>query len=325
MNRQSPKGISYCDWSWSPIRGCQRVSPGCEHCYAERIAARFSGTGTVTWSKTEPFSGIAEMTPSGPRWTGEVRLIESKLDEPLRARRSAEKFRREHGRKPIVFVMDMGDLFYEKVPDEWVYRVYESMFVACWFDFLVLTKRAGRMATLFAPERPWDHIWLGVSAEDQARFDERAPPLLKLAAAGWKTWVSFEPLLEPISARWAKWDSGKDQNGSRRPVVNEHDGLRMLNLGGIAIGGESGPGARPCAVEWIEALVNQARAAGVACHVKQLGANAQDADGSMHGQYTAGGVKHGFPKLRDSHGGDPSEWPEALRVREWPEPLRGAR
>jgi protein gp37 len=414
MNDQRNGGISYCDWTWSPIRGCRRVSPGCEHCYAERIAARFArprlevdhnpDTGDPAGVvRSLPFTGIANMTPDGPRWTGEVDLVESKLDEPLRARRSAETFLREHGRKPIVFVEDMGDLFYEKVLETWIADVASVLLLAHWFDFLILTKRAARMADLLAGDSAFSalgvipHVWLGASAEDQPRFDERWSHLRKLAAAGWKTWISFEPLLGPV-------DAGRQLQGGRtlhvsadvagmlrnqsfdcldddgRPLtrVEAEAQLRALLARGvklikgsndcvgfsdqtgclghptpkpewIAIGGESGPGARPCAVEWVESLVSQARAAGVKCHVKQLGRypviravdpaikgpaviDAQRAIdlewplGTHFGNPTKDAALGGrVALLRDSHGADPSEWPERLRVREWPASLRGTR
>jgi protein gp37 len=341
--------ISYCDFSWNPIRGCARVSPGCQSCYAEAIAARFSGGPYVCGElgdPTAPFHGIATMTPAGPRWTGDVRLIEAKLDEPLRARRSAEKFLRQHGRKPIVFVEDMGDLFYERVPVEWQDRVFAVMREADWFDYLVLTKRAEEMAEyVLDGERfayvnpsgcgclchegcdntggcehcedvhvwPLPHVWLGVSAEDQQRADERIPHLLKLADAGWRTWISAEPLLGPINLDgvWGYPGSADGALLARWPVH------------ALAIGGESGHGARPCQVEWIESLVSQAQAAGVKCHVKQLGSK------PLIDRVTAplgiGPQRDWWVKLRDAHGADPSEWPERLRVREWPESLRGAR
>ena len=103
----------------------------------------------------------------------------------------------------------------------------------------------------------------------------------------------------------------------------DEDEPKRAALDWVIVGGESGPKARPCDVQWIRTIVEQCRNAGVPCFVKQLGANALDADGSMHGRYQAGGIRHDFPKLTHSKGGDPSEWPENLRVRQWPEVARG--
>jgi hypothetical protein len=86
----------------------------------------------------------------------------------------------------------------------------------------------------------------------------------------------------------------------------------------VIVGGESGKGARPFDVAWARSIVQQCQATGVPVFVKQLGANAHDEDGAMHGRYIAGGIKHDFPKLRDRKGGDMAEWPADLRVREFP-------
>src|ERR1017187_3120358 len=120
--------IEWTDKTWNPTRGCSRVSEGCTRCYAETLAARFSDTGA-------PFHLFAKRTPSGPRWTGKVELIESILDLPL------------HWRKPTrVFVNSMSDLFHEALPDEAIDRVFAVMALCPQHTFQVLTKRAERMS-----------------------------------------------------------------------------------------------------------------------------------------------------------------------------------
>ena len=205
--------------TWNPIRGCTRVSPGCggpgPHggCYAEGIAARFSGPG-------QPFEGIAEMRGGKGRWTGKLAFVEAKLTEPLRVR------------KPTTwFVNSMSDLFHEAVPDAWIDRVFAVMALCPQHTFQVLTKRSARMrAYLTAPSfgmriggelmraarghagaeahviglthrltvqcLPLPNCWLGVSTEDQRRADERIPDLLATPAA--VRFVSAEPLLSAI-------------------------------------------------------------------------------------------------------------------------------
>ena len=130
--------IEWTDATWNPVRGCSRVSEGCRNCYAERIAARFNGfqfDGMAADSvRFQPFSGFAEMTKAGPRWTGKVELIESALDAPL------------HWKKPRrIFVNSISDLFHESLPDEAIDRVFAVMALCPQHTFQVLTKRPERM------------------------------------------------------------------------------------------------------------------------------------------------------------------------------------
>jgi protein gp37 len=132
---------------WNPVRGCSRVSPGCggaNHqggCYAEKIAARFSGPG-------QPFEGFAKRTAHGGSWTGKMALIDDMLTVPLRWRKPRR-----------VFVNSMSDLFHEALPDEAIDRVFAVMALAPQHTFQVLTKRAGRMRAYF------DERWQGTPAQ----------------------------------------------------------------------------------------------------------------------------------------------------------------
>jgi protein gp37 len=161
---------------------------------------------------------------------------------------------------------------------------------------------------------PLPNVWLGVSVEDQQRADERIPLLLQTPAA--VRFLSVEPLLGPISFRWAKWHDYKSapvnpEDG--RQHLNEYDGFR--GIGWVIAGGESGPGARPCDVSWVRSIVAQCKAAGVPCFVKQLGANVSGYN--PHGTWV-----RGRPHFYDSKAGDMAEWPEDLRVRQMPEVKR---
>lgn len=169
--------IEWTETTWNPVRGCSRVSPGCQNCYAERLAARFSGPG-------KPFDGIAKMTPNGPRWTGELVCLEDALAEPLR------------WKKPrIVFVNSMSDLFHEGVPFDFVLRSFEIMRGAHWHTFQILTKRSQRLAKI-CDFLPWPkNVWIGVSVESVDyvhRIDD-----LRSACAHVK-FLSLEPLLGPL-------------------------------------------------------------------------------------------------------------------------------
>jgi len=326
--------IEWTDCSWSVVRGCSRVSEGCRNCYAERIAVRFSGPG-------QPYEGFADV-PAGRRhsqtgaatcgvrgkWTGRVELIPSKLDEPLRWKRPRR-----------VFVNSMSDLFHEALPDEAIDRVFGVMAASPRHTFQVLTKRPARMLKWAtrnnvqayvqhehahhdpSPERnvwkiwPLPNVWLGVSVEDQATADERIPLLLQTPAA--VRFISVEPMLEQIDLCLT---AGSEVSGAEGAARGIH---------WVIVGGESGPGARPFDIAWARSVIAQCREAGVACFYKQAGCNVivRDVDDMGPDDYRAWDDVHRgepFPpegvrlRLRSPKGGDPSEWPEELRVREFP-------
>lgn len=166
--------ISWTDYTWNPLRGCSRISPGCVNCYAEKIAARFSGftgrfdnrpdaySGGVTEvERMGPFHGFSEFRIVGGKreahWTGKVELIESKLMEPLSWREKAGNFAQKRGRRPRCFVNSMSDLFHESVPSWEIARVFAAMSLCREIDFLCLTKRA-RMPEVFAEEDFEDNV-----------------------------------------------------------------------------------------------------------------------------------------------------------------------
>jgi protein gp37 len=181
--------IEWTEATWNPLVGCSRVSAGCQRCYAERLVHR---------GLAPQHRGLTKLVGGEPRWTGEVRLVESALSLPLRWKTPRR-----------VFVNSLSDLFHESVPDEWVLSIFEVMGGAWWHTYQLLTKRPERMAAVIerinptlreqgrAPFGPvWKHVWLGVSVEDQATADERIPLLLETPAE--VRWVSAEPLLGPV-------------------------------------------------------------------------------------------------------------------------------
>lgn len=304
--------IEWTEATWTPIRArrlvmeteagwperigwhCEHASPGCVNCYSEAINLRL-GTGQAF----KP-AHLKHRTQLGDeRGDVEVFLDEEMLNRPLRWRRPRE-----------IFVCSMTDLFASFVADEWIDQVFGVMALAQHHTFQVLTKRSDRLRCYLTeraaggrhiweaaqalnvhlprgyvvPEPAWPlpNVHIGVSAEDQRRSDERLPDLKATPAA--RRFVSFEPLLEPISAD-----------------------LRGIDL--AIVGGESGRRARDCCTSWIASLIDQARAAGCAPFVKQLGARAMLPE------------REGDPvqvrlRLKDSKGGNMAEWPPALRVRE---------
>ncbi len=160
--------IAWTDATWNPVTGCTKVSPGCDHCYAERIAETKRGTPAF---------------PVG----FDVQLRPHKLKDPLRWKTPRR-----------VFVNSMSDLFHRAVPDEYLRTVWDTMLEADHHTYQVLTKRPHRMAhkvrTLGL--QPAAHIWLGTSAEDQRWADSRIPALLSIDTQ--VRFVSAEPLLGAI-------------------------------------------------------------------------------------------------------------------------------
>lgn len=188
------------------------------------------------------------LTDDRGKWTGEVKLIESALDKP----KSWRKPRR-------VLVPSMGDLFAEAVPDEFVARVFAKMANVKRHTFLLLTKRPERLLA-WLPNvitGPIPNIVLGCTVEDQERAEERLTVLTKIWGGGWRTWISAEPLLSRIGIAPFR------KSGWQGPALEF-----------VAVGGETGPGARPCKTDWIRSVVGQCQAHDVRCHVKQLGKGA---------------------------------------------------
>lgn len=270
----SDTAIEWTDATWNPVRGCSRVSEGCRNCYAERVAARFSGPGM-------PYEGLATIGKNGPRWTGEVRFAGEHLADPLRWRKPRR-----------IFVNSMSDLFHESLDPDQIAMVWAVMALAPRHTFQVLTKRAARArevlghpgfydrvlkcAGLLRQKRPdllqvgisnpatfparW--IWVGVSVENQWAANERIPHLLETPAA--IRFLSVEPMLGPIDFREV-------------PGFNRV-GLDLSNWW-VICGGESGPGARPMKPEWVWPLRDQCRNARVPFFFKQWGGTNKKAAG----------------------------------------------
>lgn len=196
--------IEWTEITWNPVRGCSRISPGCERCYAERIAHRFSGPG-------QPYEGLTRASRTGPRWTSRLCLVEDAVEAPLRWRRPR-----------LVFVNSMSDLFHEQVPTSFIERVFDTMERAHWHTFQILTKRADRLAEL-APALPWPaNVWMGVSVESERCLD-RVERLRSVPAA--VRFLSLEPLLGPLPSldlAQIQWVIVGGESGPRaRPMAAE--------------------------------------------------------------------------------------------------------
>ncbi len=296
-------GISWTEETWNPTTGCDRVSPGCDRCYAMTMAKRLKGMGQAKYQRD------GDPKTSGPGFG--LTIHPDALSLPLRWRKPRK-----------VFVNSMSDLFHAEVPDDFIARVFAVMAVARWHTFQLLTKRHGRMKALLTsdsfraayeaawdqrasdlwrfgsqktqdymdgqPSAPWPipNLWLGVSAEDQKWFDIRWAALAETPAA--VRFISAEPLLAWIDMAFDH-ECGDPPHWTC-PAVPDW----------VIIGGESGPGARPMSASWAREIVKQCRWSGIAPFVKQLGA-------VLGRQYDAG-----------PHGADWDNWPEDLRIREFP-------
>lgn len=252
--------IEWTDTTWNPVRGCSLVSAGCTNCYAMKQAHRFSGKG-------KPYEGLTEIGPQGPRWTGKLRLVPEALEEPL------------HWKQPRrIFVNSMSDLFHEDVPHSFIVSVFSHMEAAPQHTFQILTKRPARMLEQFRcglsakfPVLP--NVHLGVSIEDQRTADERIPILLETPAA--VRFISAEPLLGPLDLENlnVKGDLLDARTGELRGKESGCIADEGVSLDWVIVGGESGPGARPCDLAWIRSIKDQCQAAKVPVFFKQGGAS----------------------------------------------------
>lgn len=269
--------------SWNPTTGCSAVHEGCRNCYAT-VQTRIHA-GHPNPKISEPYTGL--LNPSG-HFNGVVKCHEDRLGDPFQWKTPC-----------TVFVNSMSDLFHPEVPDEFIYRVLATISVCPRHTFIVLTKRCGRMrsfmcdpggiaynvenmnAAIRQGHSGLENLWLGFSASDQPTFDAGIGDLLATPAA--VRIVSAEPLLGLIDMQWA---------------------LEVHGIDWVLVGGESGRDARPNHLEWTADIIRQCQDSEVACFHKQAGSNA-----FYKGERAA---------LMDKKGGEPAEWPEELRVRQWP-------
>lgn len=281
--------IKWADATWNPITGCSVVSPGRTNCYAMRLAG-----GRLRHHQS--LKGLTVPTNSGPVWTGEVRFNEGVLDQPLCWRRPRR-----------IVVCEHGDLFHENVPDAWIDRVFSIMARAPQHVFLVLTKRVIRMREYFAPRVPngwrarvgaivaahnadhhslsrlsprgekwldqnWrrQHLWLGTSIENQLYWWRIAYLLQEDAAVHF---LSYEPALAALDLSAVVSDNRLRGQGDAFSGwwYEAGDMWPTGTLDWVVIGGESGPGARPCDHLAIRKIVDDCRTHNVPVFVKQLG------------------------------------------------------
>jgi protein gp37 len=257
-----------------------------------------------TWN---PWHGCLKVSP-GCKLCYMYREKKQYGQNPMLVQRSKTKFNEplkwNSGR---VFTCSWSDFFIEEA-DAWRPEAWEIIRKTPQLTYQILTKRPERIAAQLPADwgNGYPNVWLGVSVESQEYANERIPILVRTPAA--IRFLSAEPLLGEISLRWAHWDDWKPHPRrieSMGPgAINHLDGARMLDW--VIVGGESGYGARPMFIQWAESLREQCGEAKVAFFMKQLGsANKSWSDGKREYKITG-------------KGDNPAEWPENLRVQEFP-------
>ena len=337
-------GIAWTDSTFNPWRGCMKVSEGCKNCYAEQLVTKRQGL--PVWGQDAQRIVAAESTWKNPvRWNKEVAakpyqctrchkrspdktayclaMIEpddNDLQDALKLpRRSPKVCGGEVVLKSSsrVFCASLADIFerYEGPAMDAVWAARTRLFVLVKdtpnLTWQFLTKRPENIMDMVPQSwrESWPrNVWIGCTVESQKRAAERLPHLLRVPAA--VRFVSYEPALEPVD--WTRillkksTDLGPDVTfdalkGWHGGALDGRTGINWL-----IVGGESGPGARQFNPAWADWTVTQCKAAGVPVFVKQMGSAPTLHNGS------------GWGPIRDSKGGDWSEWPAQLRVREFP-------
>lgn len=246
--------IEWTDHTWNPWIGCSKVSPGCDHCYAERdMSTRLK---VVQWG-----SGAPRKRTSEANWR-----------ESLRWNAQAQR----EGRRYRVFCASLADVFDNEVPAQWRGELWSIIRATPHLDWLLLTKRIGNAAGMLPADwfDGWPNVWLGASIVNQAEADRDIPKLLAVPAA--KRFLSMEPLLGPVDLTclsrrainddWTFYDDAL--TGFR---AHKNGGSHGPKLDWVIVGGESGPKARPMHPAWVRSLRDQCNAAGVPFFFKQWG------------------------------------------------------
>jgi protein gp37 len=267
--------IEWTDATWNPTTGCDRVSPGCDNCYALTLAARLKAMGQARYQND------GDPRTSGPGFA--LTLHPDSLDLPLRWTRPR-----------MVFVNSMSDLFHPRVPDDYIARVFAAMARTPRHTYQILTKRPPRMRALlnspnwrgtvaghvraalpdqplsafdemtmpFVGGEPLRNVWGGVSVEDQERADQRIGYLMDTPLR--VRWLSMEPLLGPVELPEFVVAGSPDcpcESGRDCPP----------NVDWVVVGGESGPGHRTVEPRWVRSIRDQCLMGGIPFFFKQWG------------------------------------------------------
>lgn len=326
-------GIQWTDHTFNPWMGCTKVSPGCEHCYAEADRKR---RGQLLWGPKAPRQRTSVAYWKEPmRWNDEA----ARLGIPARVFCGS-----------LCDIAEDRDDLLEARAD--LMRLIEKTPMLEW---LLLTKRPENFNRFFGNRwgQNWPkNVWALASVTTQKEADRLVPELMRVPAA--VRGLSMEPLLEAVSlakylpARWlcsgcghrTNDDIGRCKGYCQDPTGASCDAVAcpgcgkrhywtgsMANIHWAIVGGESGGGARPFMLEWAWSLVQECQAAGVAPFVKQLGAKSETANLNLWdlpdhveawGPSRLTGAAGAALKFADKKAGEWSEWPDELKVREFP-------
>ncbi|MCA8017781.1 phage Gp37/Gp68 family protein [Burkholderia metallica] len=297
--------IEWCDHTFNPWEGCQKVGPGCDHCYAEARNARFGGGTAVNWG------------PGTPR----RRTSPANWRKPLQWNKAHAEFFAQHGRRQRVFCSSLADVFDNAVDPTWRRDLFDLIELTPNLNWLLLTKRIGNVFRMVADARShdWllgrDNVWLGATIVNQAEADRDIPKLLATPARA--RFLSMEPLLGPVDLTSVSFTASPGYFGDalqwhHQPHCSRNE--RYPAVDWVIVGGESGPGARPMHPDWARSLRDQCADAGVPFLFKQHGEWAPGSGDfgagrfataavARDGRVTAGGL-HAEDYPRGATGGD---------------------
>ena len=249
--------IIWTDYTWNPIVGCSKCSPGCEHCYAERMAVRLAAMGVDKY----------RVVITDKKWNGKLFFDEKAMSEPLKWKKPRR-----------IFVNSMGDTFHGKVKAGWYKDIYDTIKACPQHTFIILTKRADQLSESYELfQKFWigdlPNVWLGVTVCNQDE-DKNIRLLLQVPAA--VRFVSIEPMLGEINLDDIideKTEFYEDHINALYCDVSPEDDLKYhgQTINWVICGGESGPKARPMNPDWVRNLRDQCKADGVPFMLKQWG------------------------------------------------------
>ncbi len=253
--------IEWTDYTLNWWEGCQKVGPGCDHCYAEARDKRF--TGGTHWG------------PGAPR-----RKVKGAPAKLRKIQREAMAFNDAQGRWPRVFCSSLSDVFDNAVPEAWRHEFFDALEEADSCSVQLLTKRVGNVARMI-PESwgriGWPaHIGLMITVVNQQEADRDIPKLLDLKARHNIPWVglSMEPLLEPVDLTRLQPTIFEAEVNALTGVWNWKNGPSRKEspaVDWVIVGGESGPNARPMHPDWARSLLDQCDTSGTPFFMKQMG------------------------------------------------------